>query len=608
MNVLEDNLSVLATHHPYIEAKLSVEPDSELLIEPSLSGQPTARYRGFYVHSKHNPEREARQLVESETKSEASSCVFFGFGLGYQVEAFLKARPGVQVLVVEADARFFRKALEARDLRFVFRSGRVKLFLAEDPETVIYPLERMPLSDIQIIKVRSVYAKDENYYRRVSGTIESYLAKKEVNLNTLRRFGKRWVANLARNLRHLIRAPGISMITGAFKGLPGMVLASGPSLEEALPLLPELAKRLVIVSVDTSLNACLSAGIEPDFLVVVDPQYWNTRHLDWARTSRSILVSESSTHPRAFAMLLDLPLFFSSSFFPLGEFFESIVGEKGKIGAGGSVATASWDIARLLGLDPIFMSGLDLGYPDKKTHFKGAFFENTFHTVSHRLKPSESHELAYLLDADPFFAKSNSGGMTLTDKRMCIYKWWFETQMKLFTDTRTYNLSRYGIQVQGMETRRIEDLLDLPNSRDAINEVTNRIAAESRGRDAALIAVRTASLKQAINGLLSDLSGLLAAASAGLAETVNARRRTVGGRIPADSLAKLDAIDAKLKGGTSRVIAGFLLQPIIQGIVHSPALGLGADTVLDNSERLYTEFRESAEFHFDVLTRAMKEL
>jgi hypothetical protein len=607
MSIIEDNIATLLKSHPYLELQLAIEPEQGLVIMQSLSGQPTATYKGFYVHSKHNPEREARTLMESEIRSEVSSCVFFGFGLGYQVEAFIKAQPGVPVLVVEGDPAFFRKALESRDMRFVLRAKQVEYFLRFDPDTIIDVLEQMPLANIQIIKIRSVYVKDEAYYKQVNAALESYLARKEVNLNTLRRFGKRWVANLARNLKELIRAPGISTLTGAFGGLPGIVLASGPSLERILPLLPELAKRLVVISVDTSASACLRAGVDPDFLVVVDPQYWNTRHLDWVDTRRSILVSESSTHPRVFHML-DLPLFFSSSFFPLGTFFESIAGEKGKIGAGGSVATASWDIARILGLDPIYMAGLDLGYPDKKTHFKGAFFEQAFHTVSQRLKPSETFELAYLFDADPYFAKSNSGTLTLTDQRMHIYGSWFATQMKIFRDTHTYNLSRSGILVEGMEPRNIDELMALPVVRDRIDETTDRIRESALDPDAKEIGRKTDSMKGAIVGLLDDMKGLLSAASTGLDITGIARERMVDGKIPAEILAKLDAVDKVIGGDTSRLIAGFLLQPIIQGIIHSPSAHQTANALLDTTERFYRELKESTEFHYDVLSHATRDL
>jgi hypothetical protein len=341
--------------------------------------------------------------------------------------------------------------------------------------------------------------------------------------------------------------------------------------------------------------------------VIVDPQYWNTRHIDWTHTSKSILVSESSTHPRIFHFL-DLPLFFSSSFFPLGQFFESIVGEKGKIGAGGSVATAAWDIARILGLDPIYMAGLDLGYPRYKTHFKGAFFEQTFHTVSYKLKPSETHELAYLLDAGPFFAPSNSNGLTLTDKRMNVYKWWFETQMQIYRDTHTYNLSASGIKVEGMDLWSTDGLLSLPVIRQKIGEITERIKLSHSEQNSSEIAQKTGNMKDAINGLLIDLDRLRTVAGEGLEETKKARERIVGGKIPEETVTKLDTVDKEIRGESSRIIAGFLLQPIIQGIMNSPSKGQGAEGVLETSERLYLELKEAAEFHYEVLDRANREL
>ena len=145
-------------------------------------------------------------------------------------------------------------------------------------------------------------------------------------------------------------------------GLPALVIAGGPSLDSLAPSLAALRERMVLVSVNTPLRACRERGVEPDFTVVVDPQFWASRSLDWTLAQDGVLVAEPSACPRIFRRETER-FFLCSSLFPLGETLEAAVGEKGRLGAGGSVSTSAWDLARLLGARPLYAAGLDLGFP-----------------------------------------------------------------------------------------------------------------------------------------------------------------------------------------------------------------------------------------------------
>ena len=60
--------------------------DSEIEIIPSkIPGVFTAKSGGKLLHSLYNPLREAQMAAEGakKSKSEISSCAFFGFGLGF---------------------------------------------------------------------------------------------------------------------------------------------------------------------------------------------------------------------------------------------------------------------------------------------------------------------------------------------------------------------------------------------------------------------------------------------------------------------------------------------------------------------------------------------
>ena len=99
-------------------------------------------------------------------------------------------------------------------------------------------------------------------------------------------------------------------------------------LYEVITQLPRLADRCVVIAVDTALRACLSAGVQPDFTILVDPQYWNWRHLDGTRAAGSVLITESAAWPAVFRYPAR-DIFLCSSLFPLGKYLESRIGRKG---------------------------------------------------------------------------------------------------------------------------------------------------------------------------------------------------------------------------------------------------------------------------------------
>ena len=449
-----------------------------------------------------------------------------------------------------------------------------------------------------MIKPKSLFQLEPEYFRRTEGVLQSYLARKSLNINTLKRFGRLWVRNFIRNLPH-ITAPGIQHLKGLFPGIPALVLASGPSLEKVLPHLRNLADRMLVISVDTSLRPCCTYGAEPDFAVVVDPQYWNTRHLDGIRLHDSILVSESATHPRVFRQL-KLPLFLAGSFFPLGQYFETRVGEKGKIGAGGSVATSAWDLARQLGCRPICMAGLDLGFPGGATHFKDATFESRFSAICDRLVPAETLSFLYVHDAGPFAVRANRGGTVLTDQRMLIYKWWFEEQLSRHPEAETFNLSADGVLIEGMRFLDLGELLTLPVVRAEIHRRLEKVKGihSNRIRDAR-------NIEPALEDLIRELKSLRDLASRGLQDTRLLEGELGRGRDIDTIRRRLDQIDQGILQAASRGVVSFLLQPLINEILHDGGWNAKKpkEEVLAVSYRLYREIEDSAVYHLDLLRR-----
>ena len=372
------------------------------------------------------------------------------------------------------------------------------------------------------------------------------------------------------------------------------MIAAGPSLDDILPHAREIRRRAVMVCVDTALRSLLREGVEPDFLVVVDPQYWNARHLDRCESPSSILITEGAVWPSVLRMPF-AAVRLCASLYPLGEFAERRAGiPKGRLGAGGSVATTAWDFTRSMGCRPVYMAGLDLGFPGGRTHARASRFEQKTLSECRRLRPSVTERYAAYLSGQPYEARANDGSSVRTDKRLSLYSWWFESRMQKNPECRTVNLSPGGLAIAGMPYEPIESLLELPERR---KEIDDRLAEirDDAGKD-----TERAPVPDVRAQVLDLLAEMESRAGAALKLTARARETARRGKDPAPLLERLDEEDGRLLGNDAKEIAGFLM-PALEEILGRPARTF--EEALDRSEAVYREIRDSAALHRRILAR-----
>ncbi|RLD36067.1 MAG: hypothetical protein DRI73_01380 [Bacteroidetes bacterium] len=602
MSFLEKNIEILSTKYPGFKTEIldKYQSGGDLLISISKSGMPTAKVEGKFIHSNREPVREAERLINSEIPENISSCIVEGFGLGYYIDAILALRPDIPIIIVEPSAERFLSALEARDLNNIFTSPMVSLLIGNKSESIHQILPGLPKGSIQIFKHRALYELNREYYLEINTLIQNFISRRDVNTATLKKFGKLWVRNLISNLELLPEAGDVGDLSGLFNNYPVLLLAAGPSLDKILPFIKTLRHKFIIVAVDTSAPAVIEAGVIPDFTVVVDPQYWNTRHLDRVNLSKTILISESSTHPGIFRKNHN-KMFFCGSLFPLGVFMEKFGGHKKKLAAGGSVATTAWDFCRTLSSGPIFCGGLDLGFPENKTHFHGSFFEEKVHMETLKTAPPENFAYNYITSGNTVLYNNNKGSKTLTDQRLSIYIKWFEEQIKINKISNIWNLSPLGIKIEGMDFKDIKEILDYPDIRNKIDSIKNNIKKSS---ETEMDCIRK-ELNKGINILENELKRLMSLSNKAIEQIYNYKNSKKNSLIVNNLLKNLDIIDKQIMGSDSSQISSFLLQPIIAEI-EKKAKAKTFDEEINNSEQLYNNIKESADFHRTLVSSFLK--
>ena len=425
----------------------------------------TVTQNGTRLHSAYNPQKEAETIIQNTDFSEAETCVFLGIGLGYTCIECAKKHPEKTLIIFEPDPYHFFSALIFTDWTDVFKCKILILAISCTPEQGITLINQYEILKTNFFHVKAQTNHAEKYFETLETLINRNINKEKINIATLEKFGKLWIKNTCKNLKKSFFSQGITEYKNCAKNIPFLILAAGPSLQDILPYLKEIKNKAIIVCVDTALRFCIKYNVEPDFIVLTDPQYWAYKHIDGIKSPSSILITESAVYPSVFRFLCKKIICCKSNF-PLEHYFDFFRSEKGTLVAGGSVTSTAWNFAQYAGASEIYVAGLDLAFPNKQTHIKGSTFEQATHTTSKRISTAETSNMPILFSGNACYEKNYKQQNVLTDQRMKMFAWWFESRLEQFPDVKTYTLSQNGLYIPGIQYATMDKLLSKP-------EITN---------------------------------------------------------------------------------------------------------------------------------------
>ncbi|RCK79785.1 MAG: Motility accessory factor [Candidatus Ozemobacter sibiricus] len=384
------NMKVLRQRHPALARMLdrAAPVDLTYVVEPAKNGAPTLTVRrsdkAYQVHSRYDPAKEALQQVQARRFRNARLIMVLGLGLGYHLRACLQhhAAEVVGVIVIEPDPQAMKAALEAVDLTDLLESDQVR-WVVGVPEAEAYAalhslLQQAGVGVQLFLKTLVIFEHPvlaqlhADYFRTMVRAFREAAHTIIFNYGNCPKDSMVGVENIMGNLSTIIRNPGIKQAYGAFRGVPGVLVSTGPSLDRNIGELPRAVGKCVMICADSALKVLYAHGIKPHATASVErlpevADLFTAVPEDWRR--EIWLAATPVIMPQVYRVWTGPTVIVYRQF----AHFEWLDMPKGMLPIGPSCANLAFKVLEALGCDPIILVGQDCSFPNvEKTHAAGA--------------------------------------------------------------------------------------------------------------------------------------------------------------------------------------------------------------------------------------------
>jgi hypothetical protein len=301
-----------------------------------------------------------------------------GLGQGHLLQVLDQVAPGTRVLALEPDSVVANAFLRRADQQVWRESGRLVYLIGPDYEGADEAWRIFPSDpDRHLVLIEPDTAKrDPGAAVAAARVLKGIVFGARANATARRTFAPVYLANTLRNLPAIARGSDVRALSGAYTGVPAVVVGAGPSLDRMTDELAEAGRRALVIATDTALRPLLSAGIAPALAVGADPGARNARHFRALPSLDDVcLVAESGIDPGAASEFGGRAFWFRLADHEPWPWYQSIGIDIGRLRMWGSVLTAAFQTAVLAGCDPIVFVGSDLAFTGGRPYARGTTYE-----------------------------------------------------------------------------------------------------------------------------------------------------------------------------------------------------------------------------------------
>jgi len=403
--VYTKNMKVLRQKHPILEKAMDMAGPSSFTyqIEDAKNGAKTLGIKSsdkmFQVHSKYDPEKEAVQQVLGMKFQNPRLVLILGLGLGYHIRACLEklADRNHFMVVIEKDIQALHYAVKNVDLTDLFASDKIRWVIGV-PETEAYPVLHEMIKHAGIafqLFLKTLVIFEHPVLSKIHGEYFKVMMKgfREAAHTIVFNYGNCpkdsmiGVENIMGNLSRIMRNPGVKDLYKVFRGVPGIVVSTGPSLDKNINELKAAEGKCVMICADSALRILHGKGIKPHAVTSLE------RIKEVADLLRDIppeTMSDIWLAGTPVIMPVVYEVWKGPTFMVYRSFahFEWINMPKGTLQIGPSCSNMAFKILEALGCDPIILVGQDCSFKSvEKTHADGAHSQTYLNLQKEKLFP-----------------------------------------------------------------------------------------------------------------------------------------------------------------------------------------------------------------------------
>ncbi len=367
----EENISLLRADTASNLQKAVTEPNSKAEVLLSRTGKPIPCFKAKLIHSSYDPLKEAEVFAQGQSVEKGKVIILFGFGFGYHAESLRKAFPYNRLICFDFFPALIAQACEQRDFTALFSDPLFELFSDASLSGFLASFQRLhetaEANNCHAIVYPPLMKCADKEFQKVLQALE----RMEMGRKLPRVFGGVENENFLHNRSLLAEGncSSLANLKACFKGVPALIVGAGPSLDAVLPLLYPYRKRCLILAVDAALSPLRANGIEPHLLVSIDPQESVLRHLSkhGELCIPSVVVPTSSQ--KVIETVKGRKIFMIQEKHTLIQSYP-LLAKLGTTKAGNSVSCFALDAGLQFGCSPLFLAGLDNGFPQQRAYAK----------------------------------------------------------------------------------------------------------------------------------------------------------------------------------------------------------------------------------------------
>jgi hypothetical protein len=215
-----------------------------------------------------------------------------------------------------------------------------------------------------------------------------------------------------------------------------VIISAGPSLNKQLEKLKEIQNDIVLFAAGQTIRTLHAAGINPHFVVGVDPQPELEAFFQSDKYKNEVLISNTVCNSTTIQKFRGHVIF--TNYTPeIDERMAPIVGLMGSVSNGGSIANFTYSVAKYMGFQNIAFVGQDLAYTNGISHANGY------------LGLEKKTETEMQVDKAFRQVPGYYGGVVFTNSQMDMYRDWFETHFKADKEIQSFNCTEGGAWIEG---------------------------------------------------------------------------------------------------------------------------------------------------------------